>query len=87
MSNIFLGMNIITLLLLAFLTAVGVYDLYRYFKNKKTISQKVHAWFPKAGDIILLCGILGLIWWIFTPNVFAIVLIGVILGHFFWNED
>lgn len=87
MSNIFLGANIITWAILIFLISVGVYDLYLSFTRKKTITQKVHRWFPRWGDAIVLCGIMVGIWAIFGPNYFTTVLTGVIIGHLFWGAE
>jgi hypothetical protein len=87
MTNIFLGMNIITLLILILLIGIGLDDLYRYFKGKKTYSQKVHAWFGGFGDGLILCGIMGTVWWLLGPNFFITVLCGVILGHLFWYYE
>lgn len=86
MENVFLGLNIIALNLLIFLIGAGGYDLYLCFRDKRTISQRIHAWFPKWLDMVVLCGILGLIWWLLGPNYFVTVLIGVILGHLFWQD-
>jgi hypothetical protein len=87
MGNVFLGMNIISFMMLVFLIGVGIYDLYRTFIGKQTISQKVHAWFPKLTDGIILIGIMALIWWVLGPNYFVTVLWGCIIAHFFWNTD
>lgn len=87
MQNIFLGMNIITLLILILLIGIGLDDLYRYFGGKKTYSQKIHSWFPKIGDAIVSIGVMGLIWGLLGPNFFVTVLCGVILGHLFWGEN
>jgi len=76
-------------LLTGFLIIVGGYDLYLVFKKKHTISQKVHDWFTgdkKWLDYVILCSILGLTWWVFGQAAFNRVMIGTILGHWFWNE-
>lgn len=88
MHNIFFGMNIITLLLFIILISVGIYDLYRYWYGKKTISQKVHAWTHSRWlDAGIMIGFVIIIWWLASPNVAVWVIIGCILGHFFWTND
>jgi hypothetical protein len=87
MKNIFLGMNVVSLIMLIFGIAVGLYDLYLVYKKKDTISQKVHAWFPAWADLTVLIGIMALIWWILGPNYFVTVMWGVVLGHFFWSSE
>jgi hypothetical protein len=47
----------------------------------KTISQRIHELWPKATDFIILCVILGVIWWLAGQVYFNTVLLGVILGH------
>lgn len=86
-GGMILGMNVITLIILVFLIGVGVFDLYLYFQSKRTISQKIHAWFPKWGDALVLIGIMAGIWAVLGPNFFVTVLCGVLVGHFFWNEE
>ncbi len=71
-------------LLVFLLIGVGFYDLYLVLTKRKTISQKVHAWFPRWGDAAVLVGLLVLIWIIFSPAYFVTVMAGVLMGHFFW---
>jgi len=87
MNNIFLGMNVITLIILIFLIGVGAYDLYLVYSHEKTISQKIHAWFPKWGDALVLIGIMAGIWAVLGPNYFTTVLCGTIIGHLFWDSE
>lgn len=83
--------------ILAVLIVVGIFDLYLYFTKQKTLSQ---GWlFLKLGWITedyrppkwvmatIMCVLLGLSWWLFGGvNTFIKVLIGVIMGHLFWND-
>jgi hypothetical protein len=87
MQPVFLGLNVVGLLVLIFLISVGVYDIYLSQTGKKTITQKVHRWFPRWGDAIVLCGIMIGIWAILGPNFFVTVLCGCIIGHLFWGAD
>ncbi len=74
-------------IILTFLIAVGLYDLYRIAIKRKTISQKVHEWCGTWGDAAILIGILSLIWMFLGHDYFVTVLLGVILGHFFWQDE
>lgn len=74
-------------LIIIFLSVVGLYDLYRIAIGEKTISQKVHAWTGKWGDAAILVGIMALVWIFLGHEYFATILVGVTLGHFFWNKD
>jgi hypothetical protein len=88
MKDIFLGMNWVALVVLALFIGMGFADLYLVIKKKMTLSQKVHAWTKsKWVDALIMVGILILVWWIFTPNVFVPVLGGSILGHLFWYSE
>ncbi len=87
MSNVFLGMNIIALLIILTFIGIGVLDLYLYFKGKKTLTQKLHRFISKKWmRITILCIVMGMIWWLLGPNWFATILPGVVLGHLFWME-
>jgi hypothetical protein len=87
MSNIFLGMNIVALLIVLTFIGIGVWDLYLYSKGKKTLTQRLHLLVSnKAMRIIILCVIMGLVWAILGPNYFATALPFVVLGHLLWNE-
>lgn len=66
--------------------AIGIYDLYLVFKKQKTISQRIHAMFPKWTDIGIMVGLLVLTWWIGGITLFVPVMSGVIIGHLFWQE-
>ena len=83
--------NVITLIILIL---IGVFDLYLYFTNQKTLSQgwifdkfgikwNPEKWIYQA----ILIGLLGLTWWQFGGiDTFVPVLIGVIMGHLLWKE-
>jgi uncharacterized membrane protein len=87
MSNIFLGMNLATFLVLIFLIAVGIYDLYLALKGKKTITQYIRTDINLKWEAVgIFCLIMALIWWLLGPNCFIQVLIGGLLGHFFLWE-
>jgi len=69
------------------LILVGLVDLFLVFENKTTISQWIHQLFGKKTDIGIMIGLLVYTWHIFGgPASFVIMLIGVIMGHLFWNE-
>lgn len=77
----------ISTLLLIILICIGVFDLYLYFTNQLTFSQRIHRLFPKWLDIIIMCVLLGCVWWLFGGvSTFVKVLIGVIVGHLFWQD-
>jgi hypothetical protein len=71
---------------LGLLICVGFIDLYLVFKKHDTISQWIHGLFPKAIDVIIVIGLLIYTWAVFGPVGFVPVLIGVIIGHLFWQE-
>jgi len=74
-------------IMLTVLICIGLFDLYLYFTKQKTISQRVHQLFPKWMDIVIMCLLLGCIWWLFGGiKTFVLVMIGVIIGHLFWQE-
>jgi hypothetical protein len=88
MSDIFLGLNPVALVVLILFIGLGFTDLYLVLTGKKTVSQKVHAWTSsKWADAAIMVGVLILTWWLFTPNVFVPVLGGCILGHLFWFTE
>ncbi len=83
-------------IILIALIAVGIFDLWLYFIDQRTLSQ---GWiFHKLGVSedyrppkwllrIIMCVILGLSWWLFGGvNTFVKVLIGVIIGHICWQD-
>ena len=77
----------ISWLVLGILIAVGIYDLYLYFNSKRTLSQVVHAWFPKWIDALIMCGLLAATWAVWGIDGFLPVMLGVIVGHLFWYAD
>ena len=68
------------------LIGVGVLDLYLHFAKKDTISQWIHHLFPRQIDVGIAITILLYTWHVFGPIGFLPVLIGVIMGHLFWQE-
>lgn len=83
-----------SMVLLIALVIIGIFDLYLYFSGQKTLSQ---GWgFDKLGikmDLpkwvlgAILVILLALTWWLFGGvDTFVRVLIGVILGHLFWQD-
>lgn len=71
---------------LAALVLVGVIDVYLLIIKADTISNWVHRQFPKAWDMVIMIGLLVYTWAVFGPSGFVPVLIGVIMGHLFWND-
>lgn len=76
------------------LIGVGIFDLWLYFTDQKTLSQ---GWvFDKPGINInlpkwvlrtIMIILLGLTWWLFGGvGTFVKVLIGVIIGHVLWQD-
>jgi len=85
-------LNLGWLAIVSFVT-VGLIDLFLVFKDKDTISQWIHRQFPKWGDMLVMVGLLVFTYIAFdqkqiTPvSGFLPVLMGVIIGHLFWNSD
>jgi len=73
-------------IILVLLISIGVFDLYLYFEEQKTISQRIHRMFPKWLDISIMIGLLVGVWRIGQQELFIPVMLGVIIGHLFWNE-
>jgi len=81
-------------IILFILIAIGVFDLWLYFTNQKTLSQgwgfdrlginiNPPKWVLRTAMIVLL----GLSWWLFGGvEIFIKVLIGVIIGHLCWQN-
>jgi len=65
---------------------VGLVDLWLYFTKRKTISQRIHAFFPKWTDALIMVGLLVWTWMEMGPLGFILVMLGVIIGHLFWQE-
>lgn len=72
---------------LGILLSVAVYDVYRYLKKKRTLSQIVHAWFPAWIDFIVMVALLVATWAIWGVRAFIPVVLGVIIGHLFWYGE
>lgn len=73
-------------IILILLIAIGVYDLYLYFTKQKTLSQRVHALFPRSIDLIIMVGLLIGTWILGGPGFFVPVMLGVIVCHLFGSE-
>ena len=56
--------------------AVGVIDLVLYFGKRDTISQWIHALFPKWIDVVIMIGLLIFTWIVLGPPAFLTVLMG-----------
>jgi len=67
--------------------ALGAVDIALVVAREKTISQKIHAYFPQKWDYAILAGGLILTWVVWGLVGFLPVLMGIILGHLFWNGD
>ena len=65
--------------------AVGVIDLFLYFGKRDTISQWIHALFPKWIDVVIMIGLLIFTWVVLGPPAFLTVLMGCTMGHLFWK--
>lgn len=83
----------INTIILAMLILIGIFDLYLYFTNQKTLSQ---GWIfdkfgininpPKWVLSVILVILLILVWGLFGGiGTFVRVLIGVIMGHLLWK--
>ncbi len=73
-------------IILTLLVGIGIFDIVLVVMKKKTISQWIHKLFPQWGDMIVMVITLVITWIIMGPEYFVLVLMGVILGHFWWND-
>lgn len=73
-------------IILILLIAVGVYDLYLYFTKQKTLSQRVHALFPRNIDLGIMVLLLIGTWALGGLAFFVPVMLGVIVCHLFGSE-
>jgi len=84
----------INLVILIILIVIGIFDLWLYFTNQKTLSQ---GWIlekfgiryspPKWLLRVVMIILLGLTWWLLGGvGPFVKVLIGVIIGHLCWQD-
>lgn len=73
-------------IILFLLIAVGVYDLYLYFTDRATLSQRVHALFPRNIDLGIMVALLIGTWALGGPAFFVPVMLGVIVCHLFGSE-
>jgi hypothetical protein len=75
-----------TWLALGVLVLVLVVDIVLVAMKADTISRWIHRQFPKAWDMVVMILLLVYTWFVFGATGFVPVLIGVIMGHLFWNE-
>ena len=73
--------------ILAVLAVIGVYDLWLVYKKQDTISHRIHLMFPRWLDWTIMVLILGVVWWYAGVEVFTYLLLGTLVGHFFWHEQ
>lgn len=72
---------------LTFLCCVGLLDIYLLVTKQKTLSQRYHKLLPPWADLIVLCVILGVAWWLGGIGYFNTAMFFVILGHLMWHGD
>lgn len=72
-------------IMIVIMAAVGVYDLYLVCKGRKTITKQYRELFPQWVDYCIMIVFLALVWWIFSEQAFAPVMLGVIVGHLCWR--
>ena len=72
---------------LTVLCCVGVFDIYLVVSKYPTLSQRYHKLLPPWIDLIILCGILGVAWWLGGVAYFNTALFFTILGHLMWSGD
>ena len=70
----------------AVLIAVAVIDIFLVVKKEDTISQWIHKLFPRGVDAGIMVVIGMYTWYIWGFAGFLPVLMGIIIGHLFWNE-
>ena len=87
MKTIIFGCNIIDIIQIIALLSLAGYDIYLAFKKRQTISQRVHNWTGKWGDIGILTGGMIVMWWIGGPSWFIPMMWGVVVGHLFWYKE
>lgn len=66
---------------------IGIFDLWLVYKDKTTISQRIHEKFNRWIDALIMVSLLATTWWIWGPGGFVPVMLGVIIGHLFWYAD
>jgi len=71
---------------LSTLIAIGVIDLVLVFKKEDTISNWIHRILPKKIDTFIMIGILTYTWYLWGQEGFLPVMMGVVVGHLFWNS-
>lgn len=73
-------------IILTALIVLGIYDLYRYFKGQRTVTQKIHDFikdhnisvWPRLGVTI---GCFALSWYLGGETLFIPVLVGWLICH------
>ncbi len=80
------GFNLVWPAIIA-LVACGIVDIVLAAKQgEKTLSQWLHKQFHKAIDVSIMIGLLVFTWFVFGPAGFLPIMLGVIMGHLFWND-
>lgn len=79
-----LGFGVAALLTLL---VAGIIDILLVTKKQATISNWVHKVIPKRIDNVILVGLVVFTWWMWGPETFLPVMLGVITGHLFWNSS
>jgi len=69
------------------LIAIGGIDLALVAKDEDTISNWIHSLFPKKTDSLIMVGILAYTWYLWGAIGFLPMMMGVIVGHLFWNSS
>ena len=61
-------------------------NIILFFSDEDTISQWVHRLFPRWMDVTIVVLLLIYTWYVFGFEGFTPILMGVIMGHLFWQE-
>lgn len=70
-----------TAIAIILLLCVGIYDIYLFSQNKKTISKHIEGYLPNGVDVAIVITVLVLVWAFWGPTEFLKILLGVLLGH------
>lgn len=70
--------------IIIFWLCVGIYDIILVMRKKKTLSQQYQALFPRWLDYVILISSATLTWKLFGPEVFAIAITYIVIGHVVW---
>ena len=66
----------------AVMVIVGIDELLLIWVWKLTITAFARKLLPKRVDTIILLGLVPVTWWLFTPRIAGIYLIGLLMNHF-----